>query len=58
MIAMDLGPHGGFILAAYAFTALVVGGLILHALRDAMVQRRALAAMQDDSARTPSGEPS
>lgn len=55
---MDLGPHGGFILGAYAFTALVVGGLILHALRDARAQRRALAAMQDDPARIPSGEPS
>jgi heme exporter protein D len=55
---MDLGPHGGFILGAYGFTALVVGGLILHALRDARAQRRALAAMQDDPARIASGEPS
>ncbi|WP_375410823.1 heme exporter protein CcmD [uncultured Methylobacterium sp.] len=55
---MDLGSHGGFIVGAYAFTALVVGGLILHALRDARAQRRALAAMQDDPARIPTGEPS
>lgn len=58
MMPMDLGPHGGFILGAYAFTALVVGGLILQALRDGRAQRRALAAMQDDPARMSSGEPS
>lgn len=58
MTAMDLGPHGGFILGAYAFTALVIGGLILHALRDARAQRRTLAAMQGERTDGPSGEPS
>lgn len=41
---MDLGPHGGFILAAYAFTGLVIAGLIAHAVLDHRAQRRALAA--------------
>ncbi len=45
---MDLGPHGGFILAAYAFTALVMAGLVLNALRDRHAQRRALRALGDD----------
>jgi heme exporter protein D len=39
---MDLGPHGGFILAAYAFTALVMVGLVGNALRDRRAQARAL----------------
>ncbi|RVU20668.1 heme exporter protein CcmD [Methylobacterium oryzihabitans] len=43
---MDLGPHAAFILGAYAFTALVVAGLIGHALLDHRAQRRALAALQ------------
>lgn len=42
----DLGPHAGFVLAAYAFTALVVGGLILRAVQDRRAQARALAALQ------------
>ena len=45
----DLGPHAGFILGAYAFTALVIAGLIGHALRDRRAQTRALAALQDSS---------
>jgi heme exporter protein D len=43
---VDLGPHAVFILGAYAFTALVVGGLILAALLDHRAQRRALARLQ------------
>ncbi len=42
---MDLGPHAGFILAAYAFTGLVIAGLIAHAILDHRTQRRALAAL-------------
>lgn len=48
MTAMDLGQHGSFIIGAYAFTALVIGGLILHAILDNRNQRRSLAAMQDE----------
>ncbi|MEH3144552.1 MAG: heme exporter protein CcmD [Methylobacterium frigidaeris] len=43
---MDLGPHAAFILGAYAFAALVVLGLILHAALDHRAQRRALASLQ------------
>ena len=50
---MDLGPHGGFILAAYAFTALVVGGVILNALRDHRTQKRALSELQDEPGDSP-----
>ena len=38
----DLGSHGGFIVAAYAFTALILGGLVANALRDRAAQARAL----------------
>lgn len=38
----DLGPHGGFIAAAYAFTALVMIGLVGNAIRVRVAQRRAL----------------
>lgn len=48
---MDLGSHGGFILAAYAFTALVVGALVLSAVRDRRAQARALAQLQPDARR-------
>jgi heme exporter protein D len=46
-LAMSLGPHAGYILGAYAFTALVIGGLIAHALRDHRAQKRALDSFQD-----------
>jgi len=38
--------HAGFILAAYAATALVVAGLILHAVIDHRAQRRALGDLE------------
>ena len=44
--AMDLAPHTGFILGSYAFTALVLGGLILNAVRDQRAQKRALTELQ------------
>jgi heme exporter protein D len=45
---VDLGPHAAFILGAYAFTALVVAALILHAILDHRAQRRALARLQGE----------
>ena len=42
----DLGPHAAYILGAYAFTALVIAGLIFNAVRDNRAQRRALAELQ------------
>lgn len=44
---MNLGTHAGYIVGAYAFTALVIGGLIAQALRDHRAQKRALANLQD-----------
>ena len=37
-----LASHGGFIVAAYGFTVLVMAGLIGNAIRDRRAQRRAL----------------
>jgi heme exporter protein D len=45
---MELGSHGGFILAAYAFTALVMAGLVGNAIRDRRAQRRALKGFGED----------
>ena len=41
-----LGPHGAFIVAAYAFAALVVLGLIAWVLADHAAQRRLLADLE------------
>ncbi len=38
--------HAGFILASYAVTAAVVGGLVLRAILDHRAQRRALADLE------------
>ena len=48
---MDLAPHTGFILGSYAFTALVLGGLILNAIRDQRAQKRALTDASGGRAR-------
>ena len=45
---MELGSHGGFIVAAYAFTALVMAGLIGNALRDRRAQLRTLKGFGED----------
>ncbi|WP_264048606.1 heme exporter protein CcmD [Methylobacterium flocculans] len=50
---MILGPHAGYILGAYAFTVLVIGALIGHALRDHRTQKRALATLQDGAGERP-----
>ena len=43
---MDLGPHAGFILAAYAAAAIVLGLVALWVLLDYRVQRQALVALE------------
>jgi heme exporter protein D len=43
---IDLGPHAGFILAAYGATFLVVIGLTLWILLDGRAQRRRLAELE------------
>lgn len=45
-----LGPHGGFILAAYLATALILAGLAAAILLDRRAQRRALAALEERGA--------
>ncbi|MEP6826911.1 MAG: heme exporter protein CcmD [Aestuariivirga sp.] len=42
---MNLGPHAGFIIAAYAVTALVIIGLIVWIEVDNRMQRRRLAKL-------------
>ena len=50
-------PHAGYILAAYAVTALVIGGLVLRAVLDHRAQTRALAELEArDIRRRSSGE--
>jgi heme exporter protein D len=43
---MDLGPHAGFIVAAYAVAAAVVGALVIWVTADHAAQRRALAELE------------
>jgi len=43
---MDFGPHGNFILAAYAAALIVLAGLVLWVWLDHRAQRRALAALE------------
>jgi heme exporter protein D len=43
---MDLGPHAGFIVAAYITTAAVVAALIMWVIADHAAQKRALAELE------------
>lgn len=43
---VDLGPHAVFIIGAYAFALLVIGGLILNIILDTKQQRRKLATLE------------
>ena len=45
-----LGPHAGFILAAYLAAAVILGGLAASILLDRRAQRRALAALEERGA--------
>ena len=47
---MDLGRHPSFIIASYAVTVLMVGGLILRAILDHRAQKRALADLESRGA--------
>lgn len=42
----SLGPHAGFIIAAYGAAVVVLGGLTLAILRDYRLQRRRLADLE------------
>jgi heme exporter protein D len=51
---VNLGPHAGFIVAAYATAVLVVAALIAWVIADYRAQRRTLAELEQASrARTP-----
>jgi heme exporter protein D len=43
---MDLGPHAGFIVAAYAALAVILGGLIAWLFYDGFRQASALAGLE------------
>ena len=45
-----LGPHAGFILAAYLAAAVILGGLAAAILLDRRAQKRALAALEERGA--------
>jgi len=45
-----LGPHAGFILAAYLAAAMIIGGLAAAILFDRRAQRRALASLEQRGA--------
>lgn len=55
VLSMTLGQHAGYILGAYAFTALVIGGLTLHALRDQRSRKRELDRLQGEVKDGPGG---
>lgn len=48
---MELGPYAFFIVAAYAASALIVAGLILHAVVDHRAQTKALAELESRGSR-------
>ena len=43
---MDLGPHAAFIVAAYAATIAVVGGLVAWVVIDFRAQKRVLGDLE------------
>ncbi len=43
---LDLGRHGGFILASYGATLLILGGLVLRSLRAYSAAKARLAASE------------
>jgi heme exporter protein CcmD len=43
---IDLGPHGAFVLAAYAATFLVLGAAAVWIVADDLRQRRAVRGLQ------------
>jgi heme exporter protein D len=43
---VDLGPHAGFIIGAYASVAIILGGLIGWLMFDGMRQAAALADLE------------
>ncbi len=55
-MAIDLGPHAGFIIAAYAVFFIAVLGLIVWVVQDGANQRRLLAELEARGVRRRSEE--
>ncbi|MGO4175714.1 heme exporter protein CcmD [Bosea sp. TAF32] len=55
VLVESIGPHAGFILAAYAAAALILIGLTLATLRDHRAQKQALDALERRGAGRRSG---
>jgi heme exporter protein D len=45
-VTVDLGPHAGFIIAAYAMAAMIVLALLVWVITDHRAQRRILARLE------------
>lgn len=43
---MELGTHGGFIVAAYAAAAIVIALLVIWVVADHRMQRQAITALE------------
>lgn len=43
---MNLGPHAGFIVAAYAIAIAVVGALVVWVIADSRAQKRTLEDLE------------
>lgn len=54
---MDLGPHAGFIIAAYAATALTLAALLVWVIADYRAQRRLLRRLEDSGVTRRSAAP-
>jgi heme exporter protein D len=54
---MDLGPHAGFIVSAYAAATMVVALLVLWVIGDHAAQKRALAELERRGITRRSAEP-
>lgn len=46
LLGIDLGPHAGFIEAAYAVTALIIAALVLWVVLDRRRQQRLIADLE------------
>ena len=53
---MNLGPHAGFIVAAYAVAIAVIAALIVWVIADSRAQKRMLADLESRGIRR-TGEP-
>lgn len=55
VLGLDLGPHWGFIVGAYAVAALVLAGLVAWVVIDHRIQTRTLRDLEARGLRRRSG---